>query len=125
MFAPAATPQGVCSPVAKANARKRIANHRANARSTQGRIAGWQKSYEYSRVACLWTFMLHIVGKRLTGFRRKGQHIHAQRFGVFERNGASLPVNVCELQIGYFTAAQAQIQRTANNCVATQRRRYR
>ena len=44
----------------------------------QGRIAGRQKTHEDSRVACLWTFVLNIVGERLTGRHWKRQDIDSQ-----------------------------------------------
>ena len=65
----------MCPPMAQANTSERIADHCANARCTQWSVSGWQKAHENKRVAGLGSFVLNLVGQRLTGWRWKRQDI--------------------------------------------------
>jgi len=65
--------------------------------------------------------VLKIIGQSLPGFHRQEQDILLQRLGAFQRHRTDAPVDVADLQLGYFARPKSQVQCATHDGVAALR----
>ena len=106
--------QRMSTTMCETDASKGVADHAPHGIDTDRLISRCQTANEDRRVGGLRALVAQVVGERMTGERRQRQDILTTGLGAPERHGTVAPVDVGELQLGHFAAAQPHVQRTAH-----------